>query len=302
MMRAAKQSPSVKSVQEVGRDVQAAVWSEVTTFLFRGLKALLERLLEEEVSTPTRYERTPARQGHRNGHYTRDLIAQHGPLHRMRVPRLLDECMDFTCFDSYQRRRGSVDATIGQLFLQGISTRKVKFIAKDLFGASLSPGMVSNVASVLGADLKAYQTKPLTDDILFLFLDGISQKARKIGVEGKVMLCAFGIHTDSTKGMLSFRPVDGEDTENWRERVCGSPEEPGLKGKALRLIIVDGNLGLLKALREIHPLRRIQRCIAHKLRNVVIKLKRAQRQACMGEAKRIFGAPSRTEAIRRFRE
>ena len=58
---------------------------------------------------------------------------------------------------------------------------------------------------------------------------------------------------------------------------------------------------LLKALREVYPLRRIQRCIAHKLRNVVVKLKRAQREACMGEAKLIFGAPSRTEAIRRFR-
>jgi len=303
MMRAAKQSPSVQSVQEVGRDVQTAIWSEITTCLLRGLKALLEGLLEDEVSThlgATRYERTKSRQGHRNGHYTRDLITQHGLLRRLKIPRLLEGGMDFSCFDHYQRRQGSVDAAIGQLFLQGISTRKLKSIARDLFGAPLSAGTVSNIASTLDADLQAYQSKPLSDDIVFLFLDGISQKVREIGVEGKVMLCAFGIHADGTKELLSFRLTEVEDRENWRGFLVDLKSR-GLKGQALKLIIVDGNAALLRALREIYPLRRIQRCIAHKLRNVVVKLKRAQRPACMGEARSIFSAPSRGEAIRRFK-
>ena len=284
MMRAVKQSPSVQSVQEVGEDVQTAVWSEITTCLLRGLKALLEGLLEDEVSThlgAARYERTKSRQGHRNGHYTRDLITQHGLLRRLKIPRLLEGGMDFSYFDHYQRRQGSIDAAIGQLFLQGISTRKLKSIAKDLFGAPVSPGTVSNIASALDADLQAYQSKPLSDDIVFLFLDGISQKVREIGVEGKVMLCAFGIHADGTKELLSFRLTEVEDTENWRGFLVDLKSR-GLKGQALKLIIVDGNAALLRALREIYPLRRIQRCIAHKLRNVVVKLKRAQRPACMG--------------------
>jgi transposase-like protein len=74
-----------------------------------------------------------------------------------------------------------------------------------------------------------------------------------------------------------------------------------LKGKALKLITVDGNPALLKVRRELSPQRRIQHYIAHKLRNVVVKLKRYQRPACMGEARVIFGAPSRTEATRRFK-
>jgi hypothetical protein len=73
-----------------------------------------------------------------------------------------------------------------------------------------------------------------------------------------------------------------------------------LKGKALKLITVDGNPGLIKVRRELYPQRRIQHYIAHKLRNVVVKLKRYQRPACMGEARVIFGALSRTEATRRF--
>ncbi len=132
-MRAAKQSPSVQSVQEVEKDVRTAVWSEITTCLLRGLKALPEGLLEDEVSThlgAARYERTKSCQGHHNGHYTRDRITRHGPLRRLRIPRLLKGGMDFTCFDHYPypRRQGFIDAAIGPLFLQGISTRKLKSI------------------------------------------------------------------------------------------------------------------------------------------------------------------------------
>lgn len=303
MMRAAKQPPSMSSVLEVAKDVQAAVWAEVSTRLLRGLRALLEGLLEEERTAHVgagRHERVEGRRAHRNGHYTRDLGTTYGPLPKLRVPRLLEGGLDFTLFDKYQRRQAAVDAAIGQLFLQGISTRKLKRIAQDLFGAPVSATTVSKTTAVLDADLQAYQTKPLTDDIVYLFLDGISQKVRELGVEGKVMLCAFGIHADGTKELLSFRLADVEDTPSWQGFLVDLKSR-GLRGKALKLITVDGHAALLKALREVYPLRRIQRCIAHKLRNVVVKLKRAQREACMGEAKQIFGAPSRTEAIRRFK-
>lgn len=303
MMRAAKQPPSAVSVLEVAKDVQAAVWAEVSTRLLRGLRALLEGLLEEERTAHVgagRHVRGEARRGHRNGHYTRDLVTTYGPLPQLRVPRLLEGGIDFTLFDKYQRRQAAVDAAIGHLFLQGISTRKLKRIAQDLFGAPVSATTVSKTTAVLDADLQAYQTKPLTDDVVYLFLDGISQKVRELGVEGKVMLCAFGIHADGTKELLSFRLADVEDTPSWQGFLVDLKSR-GLKGKALKLITVDGHPALLKALREVYPLRRLQRCIAHKLRNVVVKLKRAQREACMGEAKLIFGAASRTEAIRRFK-
>lgn len=303
MMRATKQLPSTPTVLEVAKDMQAAVWAEISTRLLRGLRALLESLLEAEVTAQVgagRYERTARRRGHRNGHYTRDLVTTHGPLPQLRVPRLLEGGVDFSLFDKYQRRQAAVDAAIGQLFLQGISTRKLKKIARDLFGAPVSAGTVSKAATVLDADLQAYQTKPLADDVVFLFLDGITQKVRELGVTGKVMLCAFGIHRDGRKELLSFRLVDIEETDTWRAFLVDLKSR-GLHGKALKLITVDGHPALLKALREIYPLRRLQRCIAHKLRNVVVKLRRLHRESCMGEAKAIFAAPSRTEAVRRFR-
>jgi len=163
MMRTRKQLPSAPTVVDVAKDMQAAVWAEVSTRLLRGLRALLEGLLEAEVTSHVgagRYERTTTRRGHRNGHYSRNLLTTHGPLPRLRVPRLLAGGVDFTLFDKYQRRQAAVDTAIGQLFLQGISTRKLKNIAQDLFGAPVSAGTVSKAAVVLDADLQAYQAQP----------------------------------------------------------------------------------------------------------------------------------------------
>ena len=106
MMRAAKQPPSMSRVLEVAKDVQAAVWAEVSTRLLRGLRALLEGLLEEERTAhvgAARHKRGRDRRGHRNGHYTRPG-ATYGPLPKLFVPRLLEGGIDFTLFDKYQRR------------------------------------------------------------------------------------------------------------------------------------------------------------------------------------------------------
>jgi transposase-like protein len=207
--------------------------------------------------------------------------------------------MDFQLFDKYERRRPDVDAAIGRLFLQGVSTRRLKGIAKELFGREMSATTVSKTTAYLDEELQHYQTRPLTDDFPFLFLDGITQKVREIGVEKKVMLCALGMREDGTKEMLSFRLVDQEDTDSWRAFLVDLKSR-GLLGKALRLITTDGNPALLKALKEIYPFLKVQRCIVHKLRNVAIKLKRVHLKPCMAEAKNIFNAPSRREAIKRF--
>ena len=132
------------------------------------------------------------------------------------MPRMAEGPADFRLFDKYQRRRPEVDAAIGKLFLQGVSTRRLKGIARELFGREVSATTVSKTAAYLDEELKHNQTRFLTDDFPFLFLDGITQKVREISVEKKVMLCALGMREDGTKEMLSFRLADQEDTDSWR--------------------------------------------------------------------------------------
>ena len=292
-----------KRVKETEANVQDEVWKFIGATLKQGLKRLLESLLEDEVTTKVnarKYERSSRRQGYRGGHYLRDLVTRYGLLEELRVPRLAEGATDFDLFDKYQRRRPDVDAAIGRLFLQGVSTRRLKSIAKELFGQEVSATTVSKTASYLDAELKHYQASPLADDFPFLFLDGITQKVREIGVEKKVMLCALGMREDSTKDMLSFQLADREDLDSWRAFLVDLKSR-GLQGKALKLITTDGNPALLKAIKEIYPFLKVQRCIVHKLRNVAIKLKRVHLRPCMAEAKDVFNAPSRREAVKRFK-
>lgn len=231
-------------VKETEKNVQEEIWKFIAATLKQGLKHLLENLLEDEITTKVqarKYERSPGRQGYRGGHYFRDLVTRYGLLEELRVPRLAEGPVDFQLFDRYQRRRPDVDAAIGRLFLQGVSTRRLRSIAEELFGQAVSATTVSRTAGYLDEELRHYQTRALADDFPFLFLDGITQKVREIGVEKKVMLCALGMREDGTKEMLSFRLVDQEDTESWRAFLVDLKGR-GLQGKALKLITTDGNL------------------------------------------------------------
>ena len=292
-----------KRVKETEVNVQEEIWKFIAATLKQGLKHLLEGLLEDEVTTKVnarKYERSSGRQGYRGGHYLRDLVTRYGLLEDLRVPRMAEGAVNFRLFDKYERRRPDVDAAIGRLFLQGISTRRLRRIAEELFGCEMSATTVSRTTGYLDEELRQYQTKPLTDDYPFLFLDGITQRVREIGVKKKMMLCALGMKEDGSRESLSFQMADREDVDSWRAFLVDLKSR-GLQGKSLKLITTDGNPALLKAIKEIYPFLKVQRCIVHKLRNVAVKLKRVHLKPCMAEAKGIFAAPSRREAIKRFK-
>ncbi len=106
------------------------------------------------------------------------------------MPRVAEGPVNFQIIDKYERRRRDVDAAIGRLFLQGVSTRRLKGIVRELFGQEVSAATVSKTAGYLDEEMSYYQARPLTDVFPFLFFDGITQKVREIGVEKKVMCSA----------------------------------------------------------------------------------------------------------------
>ena len=193
-----------KRVKETEVNVQEEIWKFIATTLKQGLKRLLEGLLEDEVTAKVnarKYERISKRQGYRGGHYLRDLVTRYGLLEDLLVPRVAEGPVDFQLFDRYERRRPDVDAAIGRHFLQGVSTRRLRSITRELFGREVSATTVSKTAGYLDEELKQYQTKALTDDFPFLFLDGITQKVREIGVEKKMMLCALGMRENGPESV-----------------------------------------------------------------------------------------------------
>lgn len=306
----ARRLPQEHIVLEVIENFQEVVWSRIAAGVKAFIKGFMENLLNEEVTAKVgarRHERTSKRRGYRNGHYLRSLLTKFGLLEEIRVPRVTPGGLEFTVFNRYEHRRRDVDAALGRLFLSGVSTRKLRSIAKELFGQEVSPQTVSSTLSCLDRELTQYRTKPLADSVEFLFLDGISQKVREIGIEKKVVLCAFGIHrpepgeAQGRRELLSFQLTEVEDTESW-QGFLADLKGRGLLGKSLKLIITDGNPGLLKALKTIYPFVKGQRCIAHKMRNVAVKIRKVNRAHCLKEAKLIFAADSRKEALKRFKD
>jgi putative transposase len=298
-----KLSPRTKIQQADPAELQKLLWAELETNLRQYLKALIESMLKAELDQylgAERYERREERKDYRNGSYARSLGTKHGTIADVRVPRTRSGDFEPKVFERYERRSKNVNELIGALFLNGVSTRKLSKIAKELLGTDVSSSTVSHVAGEISAkDCLQFQEKELKDEYRFLFLDGISAHIREIGVQRGVLLCAVALRHDGTKEVVGARLADSESEKDWTSFLIDMKTR-GLTGKNLELVTTDGGPGCIAALKTIFPFKKHQRCIAHKLRNMSSKLKMNIKGACMAGASAIFASQSRTEAIRRF--
>lgn len=291
-----KKAPSTKELRQ-------ATWTSIEQIVSLLMKLMFELLLDHAATEQIGalpYQRTRARKTYRNGSYQRSLGTRFGTIENLLVPRFREGALLHSLFAPYQQRTDDVDKALGTLFLNGISTHKLKAIAEQLTGRSVSAQTVSAIVQKTDAQLEQYRTKPIEDKYEFVFVDGIYDKIREIGLERKVLLCALGMTKDGHKEILSFHLVDSESEANWTEFLVDLKHR-GLTGKAIRMFISDGNPGLKATLKRLFPYKRHQRCIWHKMTNVQARAKKRNRRALMGQCKGIFAASSRSEAIRRFK-
>jgi len=291
-----KKAPSAQELRE-------QTWESIERVVALLLKLMFEILLDQaatEQAGAGPYERTGSRKKYRNGMYKRDLTTRFGAIQELLVPRFREGGLMHSLFAPYQQRTDDVDKALGTLFLNGVSTHKLKAIAQQLTGRPVSAQTVSSIIQKTDQELEQYRTKPIEDKYDYLFLDGIYDKIREIGLERKVLLCALGMTKDGKKELLSFHLVDTESEANWTEFLIDLKNR-GLKGKALRLMTTDGNPALKATLKRLFPYKRHQRCIWHKMTNIQAKAKKRNRKALMGQCKLIFGSPTRREAIQRFK-
>lgn len=267
------------------------------------LKVLLEGALETEMVEllgAARFRRTEARHGYRNGFYERDLATQIGIVKGIRVPRSRKSVGDRRVFRRYQRRQERVNALIREIFLAGISTRRVGAVLAGILGEPVSPQTVSRVARSLDEEVARFHQRSLADDLVYLLLDGVSMRVRgAAGMKRRIVLCAYGVTVAGRRCLLDFRLAKAESAASW-EAFLSQLRERGLRGQRLRLIVTDGCPGLHAALEVVYPYVARQRCWAHKLRNVSNLLKRGQQEECLRGARAIYQAPTRREAVRRY--
>jgi transposase-like protein len=204
---------------------------------------------------------------------------------------------DLEIIDRYGRRQVEVDQAIGHLWLAGISTRRLNNITEEIFGYGVRRSTISKITKGLDAEVEAFRNKRIPDTVRYLLLDGIHAKVREVAAQGKVFLVAYGIHTDGRREILGFVLADSESAAAWRDFLADLKGR-GLKGRRLRLITVDGNSGLRKALRDIYPLKRVQRCLMHKIRNVLGVCHNRNKRYVAATLRPIWAATNRRGALR----
>lgn len=266
-----------------------------------GAKLVLEVAMGEEVAEflgRNRYDRTDAdRPGYRNGKRTRHVQVGSG-LVEVDAPKVTGALLPFgsEVLPAWKRRGEELEETIVQLYAEGLSTRDFRRALGKLWGETgLSKSSVSRANKTLHAAFSAWRKRDLSsEDVLYLFLDGVYLKMRAGKSPAEAVLVAHGITTEGKRTLLGVMLGGRESTESWKG-LLEHLEARGLRPPAL--VIHDGNKGMAAALKSVWKEVPRQRCIAHKIRNVLARVPRAHQAEVKRALRNIFYAPCLAEAM-----
>lgn len=230
----------------------------------------------------------------RNGHYRRHLLTELGDI-ELAVPRTR-RFSPKAVLKAYARRSAEIDRAILAGFVLGLSTRKVGAVMLALLGRSVSASTVSAVAKTLDAAVAAFHRRPLKNIYKALMLDGVVL-ARKTGAGAlrRPVLVALGLRPDGKKEVIDFRLAGSESAAEW-ELFLTDLHRRGLTGEGLDMICIDGGSGLKAALPVVFPGLPVQRCWAHKIRNVLGKVKKPDQPAMKRALHAVMNAPNEPAA------
>ncbi|MBB2713070.1 IS256 family transposase [Rhizobium sophoriradicis] len=249
------------------------------------IRAVMQEVLEAEMDEAlgaAKGERTPERLGYRSGHYGRTLMTRVGKL-ELRVPQDRSGHFSTELFERYQRSERALVAT---LYVQGVSTRKVKAITEELCGHSFSASSISAINKRLDESLKAFACRPLQEPFPYLILDARYEKVREAGVvRSQAVLIAVGIDWDGRRQILSVEMAGRESRSAWKDFLLGLKAR-GLKG--IEFVVSDDHAGLVAAIGEVIPEAAWQRCYVHFLRNALDHLPRKHGDDCLQELRWIY--------------
>jgi transposase-like protein len=249
------------------------------------------------------YERTDERADIRSGTYPRIFTTTFGKA-RLLIPKVRKKSRDYVykLFAKYQRRQKKFDDMVVLSLLLGFSTRKQQRFFQAFIGDSVSHQTASSLLQNLADELRSYQTRPIEDKYRFLILDGFWVHIKELDIKKRPILFALGITKDGKQEIIAFKLAKGETEEEYTA-FLNDLYRRGLLGKSLELIIQDGSEAITAAVNTVYPYTPRQRCYTHKLRNLLqnIRYKIKHRPKMARQASNIYKAPSRHEAIMRFR-
>ena len=262
----------------------------------QAVRVTLVTLMEEEVEAfigAAPYQRTDQRRDYRNGSYSRDLGTNVGPIEGLPIPRTR-KGFKTQVFERYQRRQAELDAAICGMFVQGVSQQRVGEVVEALTGLAPSPSTVSRVFHTLDEEYQAWKKQPLEAHYRYAFADGTYFTVIYDNAGSKTPILAIvGITLKGERQVLGFSVGDRENQAAWEEAL------DDLKRRGVQevdLWITDGNQAMLNAVQLKFPTAQRQRCVMHKLDNVLGYIPHTQQDKVEPELKAIFYQNSREKA------
>ena len=289
-----------KSSNKTVSELKALV-AEDQDFLRPIVQIAVQEFLEAEMNAALgagKSERSAQRLGYRSGYYPRKLITRVGTL-ELRVPQDRAGRFSTEIFARYQRSEKALVAALVEMYVQGVSTRKVKAISEELCGHEFSASTISELNTKLDAELERFARQKLEAEYPYLILDARYEKVREEGViRSRAVLLAIGIDWEGRRRILGVELAARESATSWRDFLLGLKAR-GLRG--VRLAISDDHAGLKRALAEVLPEAAWQRCYVHFLRNALDHLPRKADDDCLTELRWLYDRRDATEALLQLR-
>ena len=266
--------------------------------LVRGsVEETLNELLEQEAEKLTqaaRYERNEARRGYRSGHYDRNLTTTSGEV-TLHVPRLKGVTFETAIIERYRRRESSVEEALIEMYLAGVSVRRVEDITEALWGTKVSAATISELNKKAYVHIEEWRNRPLQGGKYpYVYVDGIYLRRNWGGeYENVAVLVAIAVNEDGYREVLGAAEGMKEDKASWQSFF------QWLKGRGLdgvRLIVGDKCLGMLEAAGEVFPEAKYQRCTVHFYRNVFSAVPRSKMKTVAQMLKAIHAQESKKAA------
>ena len=247
---------------------EGAIKQELKELVRHSVEETLNNLLDQEAAELTnasRYERTEERKGYRSGHYERSLTTTSGEV-KLKVPKLKGVAFETAIIERYRRRESSVEEALIEMYLAGVSVRRVEDITEALWGTKVSAGTVSKLNQKVYGHIDTWRNRSLQRKYPYVYLDGIYLKRNWGGeYENVAILIAMAVNEDGFREVIGASEGMKEDKTSWLEFIK-SLKERGLSGT--QLFIGDKCLGLLEAVNETYPEAKFQRCNVHFYRKV----------------------------------
>jgi putative transposase len=300
-MEMVSQSGSGENFEGVIRIEEGKIRSHVDQVVRETVEQTLNGLLQaeaDELCGAKRYARSPARLDTRAGQYDRQLHTQAGEV-TLSVPRLRNLPFETEIIERYRRRESSVEEALVEMYLAGVSVRRVEDITEALWGTRVSPSTVSELNQKIYTQIDTWRNRPIEGEHAYVYLDGIWLKRSWGGeVKNVAVLVAIGVRSDGYREILGVVEGVKEDTESWRN-FLRHLKQRGLQG--VRLLISDKCLGLVEAVGEFYPEATWQRCLVHWYRNVMSVVPKNKVKEAMAMLKAIHAQEDRPAAREKAR-